>query len=253
MTSGEGCLWFSLLKAKYFPLGSPMFTSATGGSQFWKDLVKLWDEFREHVKFVVGNGRSIRFWRDWWCGESPLAVSFPVLFSYCFEPEISVSELSANNWDLAFRRSLSPEALADWQRLAACMHVLSVEEDSVTWPHSPSGIFSVKSLYSRLISGSPTGRFKCAWEARVPPKIKIFLWQARGRLPAADQIRKRNGPGSDRCALSSAMEDTNHIFFGCVLAKVAWCCIRSWMGVSWAPSSFSELRVLSAQLMGPRK
>jgi hypothetical protein len=97
MTSGPGTLWFLLLKAKYFPLGGPLFASASHGSQFWKDLVKVRDVFREHVKFFVGNGGSARFWLNWWSGDSTLAVSFPVLFLYCSNPEISISELSRNN------------------------------------------------------------------------------------------------------------------------------------------------------------
>lgn len=231
-----------------------MFAPATRGSQFWKDLVRVRDVFREHVKFVVGNGSSIRFWLDWWSGDSPLASSFPILFSYCSNQEISISELSRNNWDLGLRRSLSPAELGDWHRLAALFPVLSEGKDSVAWPHAASGKFSVKSLYSRLISGTPTSKFKQVWTAKIPPKIKNFLWQAfRGRLPSADQIRKRNGPGSAHCALCSELEDTNHIFFGCVLAKLAWDCVRSWLQVDWAPSSFSDMRLLVANIQGVPK
>ena len=42
-------------------------------------------------------------------------------------------------------------------------------------------------------------------------------------------------------------------FFHCVLAKLAWCCFRSWLQVSWAPSSFSELRVVANDLTGVTK
>lgn len=183
-----------------------------------------------------------------------LAVAFPVLFSYCSDPEISISELSRNNWDLNFRITLSPAELGDCHRLVAVFPMLSEGEDSVVWPHSASSRFSVKSLYSKLISGSPTSKFKNIWPARVPPKIKIFLWQAfHGRLPAADQMRKRNGPGSDRCALCGALEDTQHIFFHCPLAKFVWCYIRSWLQVAWNPSSFADLRAFAMGLSGSSK
>lgn len=98
----------------------------------------------------------------------------------------------------------------------------------MVWPHSSPGRFSVKSLDCKLIVGTPSTKFRQICCACIPPKIKILPWQAfRDRLPAADQIRKRNGPGSDRCALCDALEDTNHIFFNCVLAKLIWCCFRS--------------------------
>ena len=122
------------------------------------------------------------------------------------------------------------------------------------WPHSSSGRFSVKSAYAKLISGSPMSKFKCIWKARIPPKINIFLWQAfRRKLPVADQIRKRNGPGSDRCALCGAIEKTEHIIFHCSLAKFVWCCIRYWLQVNWNPSSFEDLRRLSSGLSGVAK
>ena len=114
--------------------------------------------------------------------------------------------------------------------------------------------FSVKLLYAKLISSSNTTKFKMVWRARIPPKVKVFMWQAfHGRLPAADQIRKRNGPGSDCCALCGQRKDTNHIFFNCVLANLFWCCIRSWLHVSWRPIFFSDLRLLASNLVGAER
>ena len=57
-------MWLDILKAKYFPSSSPMFTLPLGGSQFWKSLVKVRPIFPSFVKFVVGDGSSIRFWLD---------------------------------------------------------------------------------------------------------------------------------------------------------------------------------------------
>lgn len=30
---------------------------------------------------MVGNGQRVNFWKDGWCGDSPLCVSFPTLFA----------------------------------------------------------------------------------------------------------------------------------------------------------------------------
>lgn len=49
MTSGPGNLWFYLLKAKYFLSSSHLFASASGGSQFWRQLVTMRDEFSVQV------------------------------------------------------------------------------------------------------------------------------------------------------------------------------------------------------------
>ena len=72
--------------------------------------------------------------------------------------------------------------------------VLSESADSVVWPHSASGRFTVKSLYSRLIGGTPSTRFSCVWKSKVPRKIKIFLWQAfRGRLRLLTRLKSAMG------------------------------------------------------------
>ena len=87
--------WLNLLKAKYFPSSSPMFAPSSGGSQFWRQLVSIRPIFRSLVKFVVHNSKSTRFWLDWWVGDTTLAVAHPILFLFCANPEISISELLA--------------------------------------------------------------------------------------------------------------------------------------------------------------
>jgi hypothetical protein len=128
LSSDPDVLWLRILKAKYFPLSSPLMClpgSGTSVSQFWRQLLNVRDDFRGLVKFTVGNGESVRFWLDWWTGEGPLATSFPVLFSFVSVPSISIAELAGSGWDFSFRRVLSPVELEDWQRLVALLPVLS--------------------------------------------------------------------------------------------------------------------------------
>ena len=223
MSLEERPLWLSFLKAKYFPSSSPMLASSSGGSQFWRQLVKVRPIFQSLVKFVVRNGKSTRFWLDWWCGASPLEVSFPILFSFVSSPSASITELTGKGWDLSFHRVMSPVELEEWHCLATLFPMLSEAQDEVSWPHSAFRWFCVKSCYRVLSSGPKLSKFKPIWCATVPPKIKIFMWQTfHGNLPAADQIRKRNDPGYDRRVLCGAIENTEHIFFPCSLAKFVW-------------------------------
>lgn len=60
--------------------------------------------------------------------------------------EISISEISRNNWDLGSRRVIFPIELEDWHKLVTIFPTLSESADSVIWPHSASGRFSVKPL-----------------------------------------------------------------------------------------------------------
>ena len=47
------------------------------------------------ILFLVGNGRRVRFWRDRWCRDSPLYVSFPSLFALSVDKEAWVADI----WD----------------------------------------------------------------------------------------------------------------------------------------------------------
>lgn len=221
-------LWYTILQGKYFPASSPLMVNPSNGSQFWRSIYKVRDVFLSFVKFSVHNGRSVCFWRDLWHPSGRLDALFPTLFSFCSDPDISIAELAAKDWDLGLRRTLSPDELVDWQRLVAMLPSLSKDEDEVSWTLTASSKFSVKSLYSALVGGRPTNRFSPVWRARVPPKGKMFLWQAfRGKLPASDQILKRYGISSDACCMSQALESTAHIFFHCHLALFFWSCLRS--------------------------
>jgi len=41
----------------------------------------------------IGDGSRVKFWHDRWCGETSLAASYPELFRFCQDKEVSVAEL----------------------------------------------------------------------------------------------------------------------------------------------------------------
>ena len=45
--------------------------------------------------FIVGNGRRVRFWKDRWCKDSPLCVSFPSVFALSVDKEARVADIWA--------------------------------------------------------------------------------------------------------------------------------------------------------------
>ena len=73
---------------------------------------------------MVNDGSSVRFWLARWHGDGLLSSSFPFIFLYNASAEISVSDLTSNNWDVELRRTISPVELEDWQRLTAIFPML---------------------------------------------------------------------------------------------------------------------------------
>jgi hypothetical protein len=250
--SEQDKLWFKLLHAKYVNAGNIFATNTQGGSQFWRSLNKIKQYFKLGSRFLVGNGRKTFFWTDRWLGESPLADRFERLFDICTSKEITVAEaLPVSAASLQFRRSFGPMELDLWSALVqeTSRVDLSSTEDSVRWDLEPNGRFSVSSLYRKINQGPSLPHEAILWSAKLPLKIKIFLWQmARGRLPSNEQINRRHGASNGRCALCGRIESVDHIFFTCDLAAFAWSGIREAFGVQWNPRTFHEFFAIVTNL-----
>ena len=61
----------------------------------WKAIGNGWMEFSKRVAFKVGDGRRVRFWKDRWCGDEALSISFPSLYALSTSKEAWVAEV----WD----------------------------------------------------------------------------------------------------------------------------------------------------------
>src|SRR6187399_2296217 len=105
--------------------------------------------FFNRCKFLVGNGRSTRFWEDTWLGDTPLAMQYPSLYNIVQRKESSVhTVLSTVPLNVEFRRALVGQRWESWLNLVRrLMQVnLTTETDSIRWRLSVSGVFSVKSM-----------------------------------------------------------------------------------------------------------
>ena len=129
----------------------------------------LWELVSSITLFVMGNGRRVKFWRDKWCGDEPLCVSFPSLLTLASSKEAWVADLwmhysKGGGWNPSFSRPLN-----DWEiETVECFLsgiqdkvVVEEREDEVFWAITKSGSFFVKSLLSILeevrVSHFPTG------------------------------------------------------------------------------------------------
>ena len=63
------------------------------GTRVWKEIRKEWESFFPNTMCSVGNGRRVRFWKDFWCGKQPLSITFRSLFSLAVDKEALVADL----------------------------------------------------------------------------------------------------------------------------------------------------------------
>jgi hypothetical protein len=101
-----------------------------------------------------------------------------------------------DGWRIRFRRSFGLAETVEWENLSRISYLTPIiaGEDEVRWTLETSGEYSTNSMYCKLSQGGAIAHFKEVWRTRVPPKIRVFLWQLiRGRLPAGDRLVKRRG------------------------------------------------------------
>ena len=81
------------------------------GMGMWKGIRMDWELVGDKMVCIVGNGRRVRFWRDRWCGDSPLCVSFPSLFALTIDKEARVADiwdlLAEGGWNPCFSRAFN--------------------------------------------------------------------------------------------------------------------------------------------------
>ena len=104
-------------------------------------------------KFLVGNGRSIKFWSDIRFQECPLSSFFPQLYNIFQSKNITVFDaILSKGQDLTFSRQLSGVLLIEFNELCTIISScqLSLAHDQIVWRWSSSGSFTSQSAYEWL-------------------------------------------------------------------------------------------------------
>ena len=50
-----------------------------------------WEDFSQHTRFEIGVGNRVKYWRDCWCGDQPLRITYLVLYRLAVNKEASVA------------------------------------------------------------------------------------------------------------------------------------------------------------------
>ena len=185
--------------------------------------------YRSITTVTVGNGELTSFWHDRWLLNSPLAATFPVLFSHCTHPEISVHHALRTPLSTQLHVRLTRSAAAEQQVLSDCLaHVhLTDELDTHLLASLRPEPFTSGGAYKLLSPEGPHHLDAMAiWHVRLPTKLKFFAWLlCHGRLNTRDYLYRRSiRPLSESfCELCPTSLETDwHIFVSCPLATSVW-------------------------------
>jgi hypothetical protein len=104
----EEGIWQEIVRQKYLKnKWVTQLTQKPSNSPVWNDLVKIKHIYIKGRVMRLGNGKSIDFWNDTWCGPLRLKGRFSNLYEICFDKKCFVRTICCRNWSLLFRRWLS--------------------------------------------------------------------------------------------------------------------------------------------------
>ncbi|GAU46194.1 hypothetical protein TSUD_93810 [Trifolium subterraneum] len=209
-------------------------------SLWWRDILKvgglegnLW--FSSNVSSVLGDGKSIGFWKEKWIDNASFKELFPNLFEKELDKQAVVADKgswTADGWScLLFQEGLltgcEAQDAAELHSLLAGYHPFD-RKDNRRWIPEASGQFSVRSTYQFLqqrhkvdvVCPNVLEALKKLWKNDLPSKVSIFGWRLLlDRLPTRAFLRRRGVVTDSQelcCALClSSVEDACHLFLHC--------------------------------------
>lgn len=202
-----------VMKEKYY-LQQEFLSASLGASPSyaWHSILNSRPLLKEGLIWRVGDGKSIRIWRDKWL---PSPVTHMVQSPVCeLSPEAKVSEL-IDAETLWWKTPLISALFHFEEASKICSLPLSTLSlpDKQIWSGSPLGVFFIKSAYhlgmsqklrsqGKKFENSLSSKvWKKIWGLHVPSVVKTFLWRVcKNSLPTRDNLFKKGIIQNPLCA-----------------------------------------------------
>jgi hypothetical protein len=133
--------------------------------------------------------------------------------------------LIPNQLNMSFRRLFTADKWVLWLQLVERLMDIQLTNDNnkFVWDLTPSGCFTVRSMYLDILDDQTKYLRKYIWKMKVPLKIKIFMWFLHHKvILTKDNLVKRNWEGSKTCVFCDKGESIHHLFFEFPLSKIVW-------------------------------
>jgi hypothetical protein len=202
------------------------------GSFWWRDVLKLVDNFCGVSSVKPRRGNTFLFWSDSWeiNGSSrPLKDRYPRLFSFVLNENMSIAQVyDQGDFSSLFYRPLSIAAYGEFQELQEIMRSspLSLEPD--VWGYVWGERYMAASFYTHIHAHIQTPRvYKWLWKSCCIMSHKTFAWLLLvDRLNTRDMLHRRhwNTIEDKHCELCPlrAHEDRIHLLFQCNFSSRVW-------------------------------
>jgi ribonuclease HI len=183
----------------------------------------------------VGNGKTIKIWRQRWLlkyHHRRIITPTPSILANSIVSELISPQ--TNQWD----ETLIDSIFFPYDALAIKSIPLSegTLEDNPFWPGTKTGQYTVRSGYKFLQNMDKQNQPSCSnsrpmeqiwkevWSLQVPKKIQVFMWRTlKDSLPSKLNLKKKNVVEDPTCELCGApTEDILHALWVCPHVQTAW-------------------------------
>ena len=229
-------LFYRVFKTKFFPDCSILDSRVrTRGSYAWRNLLQARKVVHTSGLWRVGDGSNIKIWGDnWLVGSATGQILSP---RHYFPEEATVSCLinqEQHEWKTQLiQHMFLPHKASSILGIPLSSHGSS---DTLIWPHTSNGRYSVRSAYHFLMERATRDRpshsnmeeesslWKNIWSLKVIPRIKSFLWRACLEvLPTKTNLFNRHLVPSPICEeCQRGAEDTLHVLWYCKSTNKIW-------------------------------
>lgn len=239
------CLLSRVLRGKYCHKSSFLTVGEPANfSHGWRGILHGRDLLITNLGKAVGDGNSIRVWRDAWIRTDSLI--FPVGPAREEERDLYVSDLLLRE-TCEWNKALIERILPAYAEAILCMRPsLFGASDKWIWIPNNSGVYSTKSGYfeavkrqeqeekiKRIQLGNQQQQQdrlqafnwnKSIWSLKTAPKIQVFLWKiVQDALPLGMALQRRGILSHPvTCARCGEQESAEHLFLKCPFTRQVW-------------------------------
>lgn len=99
----------------------------------------------------------------------------------------------------------------------------------------------MKTTYDQLTRDETDDSYTIIWKAKIPYKIKIFIWLLeQGVVLTKENMIRRKWVGDPSCRFCESTETVDHLFFQCPTAKVVWGIVAQLIGANNIPVNIGQ-------------
>ena len=128
--------------------------------------------------FNIHSNAQVRFWEDKWLGNFTLKAQYPSSYNVTRKKHITIANIfSTTPLNISFRITLVGDKLLKRNELVTRVAFVQLDEQvgSIKRTLTSKRVFTVQSMYKRIVNQIVMPRNKALWKLKVPLKVKIFV------------------------------------------------------------------------------